>query len=174
MRAVIGGGLKADKNRVSTETKSTAEPYDATRRILLTDVPGCPGAEVTGRRALPVLPRRVPPSTEPAGDTVARVVPSRAGHSTGPRMCPPRVVPSRPDAGVACNGQPELIDAAGAAPDAADPQRSSSETVRGSWWRWWWRQDHGQPATECEVDSLPSGNQENAAEVKPGGRHRHR
>ncbi|MDP9432765.1 MAG: hypothetical protein M3P91_08665 [Actinomycetota bacterium] len=159
---------------MSTATSNTGEAYDATRRILLADVPGWTGAEAFRRRALPVLPRRVPPSTEPAGDTVAHVLPSRAGQSTGPRICLPRVVPSRPGAGAAGTGRLALIDAAGAAPDAADLQRSSSETVRWSWWRWWWRQDHGQLATECDVDSLPSGNQENAAEVKPGGRHRHR
>ena len=169
--AVIGVRLKADKNRVSTETSNTAEPYDATRRIRLTDVPGWVGVEVSGRHSLPVPPGRVPPPAEQAGDTVARAVPSRAGHSTGPRVCPPRVVASRRDAGAACTGQPDWIDAGGAATDAADLERPSSET--GRWWSRWWRQDHGQRGPEGEAGSVPSGHQENAAEVKPGGRHRH-
>lgn len=170
--AVTGVRLKADKNRVSSESSNTSESYDATRRIRLTDVPGWVGVEVSGRRALPVPPRRVPPSIEQAGDTVARAVPSRAGHSTGYRVCPPRVVASRPDAGAARTGQLEVTDAAGAATDAAELQRPSSET--GRWWsRSWWRQDHGHRAPEWDVGSVPSGNHEHAAEVKPGGRHRH-
>ena len=148
MSAVIESRLKADKDWVSTQTSNTGEPYDATRRILLTDVPGWAGAQVFGRRPLPVPPRRVPPSAKQAGDTVARVVPSRARHSAGPRMGALRVVASRRDAGAACTGELELIDAAGAATDAADFQRPSSGTRRWRW-RWWsWRLDHDQRAPQ--------------------------
>ncbi len=167
----MGGRLKADKNRVSTESSNAGEWDDATRRIRLTDVPGWAGSEVSGRRALPVPLRRVLPSTEQAGNTGARAVPSRAGHSTGPGVCPPRMVASRRDAEPALTGHPDLIDAAGAVTDVADLQRPSSETGRW-WWRWWWRQDHGQRGSEGDVGSVPSGDHESAAEVKPGGRHR--
>ena len=166
---VIGRRLRADKNGVSSETSNTGESYDATRRILLTDVPERAG--LSGRRALPVPPRRLPPSTEQAGDTVARAVPFRAEHSTGPRARPPRVVASRRDAGGVSSGRPALSDVACAATDAADLQRPSSETGRW-WWRWPWREDHGQRGREGEVSSPPSGNDGNAAEVKQGGRHR--
>jgi hypothetical protein len=172
VRVVTGRRLKADKHRVSTETSNTGESYDATRRIRLTDVPGWAGSEASGRPALPVPPRRVPPPAKQAADTVARAVPSRAGQSTGPRARPPlRVVASRRDAGAACTGQLDLTDAAGAATDAADLQRPLS--ITGRWWsRWWWQQNHGQRDLECDLGSVPSGSQENAAEVKPGGRHR--
>jgi hypothetical protein len=173
--AVIRRRLKADKHRVSPETSNTGEPYDATQRILLTDVPGWAGAQVSGRRPLPVPPRRVPPSAEQARDTVTRVVPPRAGPSTGPRVRHPREVASGQNAGAACTGEPTLIDAPGAATGAADVQRPSSGSGTGRWpWRRWsWRKDHGQRAPESDVGSVPTSDHEYAERAKPGGRHRH-
>lgn len=171
--AVIGHRPNADKHRVSPATFDTAEPYDATRRIVLTDVPGWAGAEVSRRRALPRLPPRVTPSAEKAGDTIAHALPSRAGHAAGPRACPPlRVVTGPPNPGVATSRHPDLIDAADAATDDADLQRPQAET--GRWWRrWWWRQVPRQLAPERDFGPVPSGSRAHAAEVKREGRHRH-